>query len=701
MILKLENTTTHQTYKYEVKDMNHGEKLYFRFDIDTSNLVDGEYALKLYDGDKIIATDILKIGDFNANTLQYKKGENIYIEVKLDESVQDVKNISISTIETTVLPDDGFNSMGKVDVNAQPLYDNAYNIGHTEGYNEGLESSYQVGYDDGYSVGNEEGFNSGYNMGNEDGFNNGINTQKGKLTGITITENGTYTREDGYNSIEVNVPDLNGSYDEGYSDGYLMGEDKGYNKGYTDGIEEGTTNAGEIIAETAQVLNITENGKYLTQYSDPILPEDVITTGIFDDGTEFKNYAYLYNTTYDTGIIPTQNSRLEFWYKDTDEASGDAWYVIIGAGKTDKETLCFQLRRNSNSYCCNWGAISRSFVRPTVNEWHHYIISYTDGIVVDGIKKTDLPTPLTNGDSSFYINSAFYCSGTDGFGGGRFNNGYFGMVKIDGKTFIPTSEGFKNYNTGELLEVVRKITYTYTDTTPIYGEGNLIKTVNVNVTPKLNIAKGKIKFGYSNIEEVPEWADFEGITDMSHMFYQCTSLTTIPLIDTSNVTKFEYCFCATKITELPQLDLSNGINFNEFCYKCGNLKYVPNLDLSSATNINGLLENCNDLISVGEIKVPNITNNVTYFLGSSAKNNLTDFGGLIGLRGSITNNGFNTCPNLTYQSCINILNGLYDFTGNGETPNSSQGNLKVHSNFLTTVGDEISIGINKGWTITA
>lgn len=58
-------------------------------------------------------------------------------------------------------------------------------------------------------------------------------------------------------------------------------------------------------------------------------------------------------------------------------------------------------------------------------------------------------------------------------------------------------------------------------------------------------------------------------------------------------------------------------------------------------------------------------------------------------------------PNLTYESCISILNNLYDFTGNGVTPTSSQGKLKVHANFLTTVGDELSIGTSRGWTITA
>ena len=60
----------------------------------------------------------------------------------------------------------------------------------------------------------------------------------------------------------------------------------------------------------------------------------------------------------------------------------------------------------------------------------------------------------------------------------------------------------------------------------------------------------------------------------------------------------------------------------------------------------------------------------------------------------------NKLPNLTYESCINILNGLYDFAGNGETPSGTQGQLKVHQNFLNIVGDEISIGTLKGWKIT-
>ena len=56
---------------------------------------------------------------------------------------------------------------------------------------------------------------------------------------------------------------------------------------------------------------------------------------------------------------------------------------------------------------------------------------------------------------------------------------------------------------------------------------------------------------------------------------------------------------------------------------------------------------------------------------------------------------------MTYKNVCNrlVTNNLYDFSGNGETPNSNQGRLKVHANFLDKVGEEISIATNKGWTV--
>ena len=85
----------------------------------------------------------------------------------------------------------------------------------------------------------------------------------------------------------------------------------------------------------------------------------------------------------------------------------------------------------------------------------------------------------------------------------------------------------------------------------------------------------------------------------------------------------------------------------------------------------------------------------------SNTNNTTYHSGFPNCKFSQTGNYYDRMPNLTYESCISILNNLYDFTGNSVTPSSSQGKLKVNANFLTTVGDEITIATNKGWTITS
>ena len=553
-------------------------------------------------------------------------------------------------------------------------------------------------------------YNNGYNQGKTDG----ISEQKSKLETINITENGTYSKEDGYNEIVVNVPDLNGDYNEGYEQGHTDGYNEGYTKGEGIGYNQGQAD----LAAKARVLDVTKNGNYLSKYSDKTLLTE--PTGIYENGDLFFDYAYLKNIQYNTNIYPMSNTKMEIWWKYDGIKEGNEG-CIIGCHNWGYINSIFKIGWNFGDNRLLASINGDAIFIPFIEGWNHIVMSYADGLWLNGVKIGTFPSNITDDmDKKEPICINGY------YGNSRMNSDYFGMVKIDDVVFIPTENGFLNTSTNELLPIRREGEYTYTSVVPEYDEptGELYKTINVNVIPKINLQKTGLKLGFSTFTEVPEWADFEGVTDMNHMFYncgnlqsipeintsnvkdmsymltECKKLTTVPTFDTSNVTNFQYCFHNSKIIELPQFDLRKGTNFYEFCYNCYDLKYVPNLDLSSATNISGLLENCNSLISVGEIKVPNVRGRVTYFLGGSNKNNLTDFGGLIGFRGSITTDGFHTCPNLSYQSCINILNGLYDFSGNGETPNSDEGKLKVAQSFIDKVGDEISIATNKGWVIS-
>ena len=553
-------------------------------------------------------------------------------------------------------------------------------------------------------------YNNGYNQGKTDG----ISEQKSKLETINITENGTYTKEDGYSEVVVNVPDLNGDYNEGYEQGHTDGYNEGYTKGEGIGYNQGQAD----LAAKARVLDVTKNGNYLSKYSDKTLLTE--PTGIYENGDLFFDYAYLKNIQYNTNIYPMSNTKMEIWWKYDGIKEGNEG-CIIGCHNWGYINSIFKIGWNFGDNRLLASINGDAIFIPFIEGWNHIVMSYADGLWLNGVKIGTFPSNITDDmDKKEPICINGY------YGNSRMNSDYFGMVKIDDVVFIPTENGFLNTSTNELLPIRREGEYTYTSVVPEYDEptGELYKTINVNVIPKINLQKIGLKLGFSTFTEVPEWADFEGVTDMNHMFYncgnlqsipeintsnvkdmsymltECKKLTTVPTFDTSNVTNFQYCFHNSKIIELPQFDLRKGTNFYEFCYNCYDLKYVPNLDLSSATNISGLLENCNSLISVGEIKVPNVRGRVTYFLGGSNKNNLTDFGGLIGFRGSITTDGFHTCPNLSYQSCINILNGLYDFSGNGETPNSDEGKLKVAQSFIDKVGDEISIATNKGWVIS-
>lgn len=255
-------------------------------------------------------------------------------------------------------------------------------------------------------------------------------------------------------------------------------------------------------------------------------------------------------------------------------------------------------------------------------------------------------------------------------------------------------------------------------------------TISVDVpTPKISVEKNKLKLAYSSFTEIPDIFDFEGVSDMEHMFENCESLKTILKIEneltktknmftscyslstlpeelrTKNVTNMEFMFQGChKLSAIPKMNTSNVTNMYYMFSNCQAITTIPQMDTTNVVNMENIFERCFNLKSVPALNAEKLSMySWTGLFGYTDLPNLTDFGGLIGLKTSLTNDfyGFPRVPNLSYQSCINILNGLYDFTGNGETPTSSEGQLLVHQNFLDAVGDEISIGTNKGWVIYA
>lgn len=148
--------------------------------------------------------------------------------------------------------------------------------------------------------------------------------------------------------------------------------------------------------------------------------------------------------------------------------------------------------------------------------------------------------------------------------------------------------------------------------------------------------------------------DTSNVTDMQYMFQECTKMITMPQYDTSNVTTMGYMF-----------------------QQCTKIRSIPALDASSTTN-------------------------VTSIFGNDINYHLRHFGGLINLGSKSSLNGtssgfLNYLPNLTKESLLNFLNGLYDRAAAGFSVKT----IKMHANHLAVLTDEEkAIATTKGWTLS-
>lgn len=247
-------------------------------------------------------------------------------------------------------------------------------------------------------------------------------------------------------------------------------------------------------------------------------------------------------------------------------------------------------------------------------------------------------------------------------------------------------------------------------------EGPLYKKVEVSVTPKVSIKETGIRCGSSIFNKTPDNFIVDGSDSINGMFKECLNLTDISSLsewDVSSVSNFNGVFASDEhlndVSALSNWDMSNATDLSEFFFSVFNVvDYSPigNWDTSNVTNMYRLFYytngGYNKVEKIPALRADNVTNMTYIFSNTAPTSTLTTFGGFQNMKCNWNDGkGLDKTPNLTYESCINVLHGLYDFTGNGETPTSSQGKLKVHQNFLDLVGDEINIAISKNWTITA
>ena len=107
-------------------------------------------------------------------------------------------------------------------------------------------------------------------------------------------------------------------------------------------------------------------------------------------------------------------------------------------------------------------------------------------------------------------------------------------------------------------------------------------------------------------------------TDLSYMFYNCTSLisiTGLSKINTSNVKKmehmFENCSLLKQISDISKWDINCVIDISNMFQDCSSLKSLPdisNWNTNQIENISEIFSNCSSLISLPDISKWNTSN---------------------------------------------------------------------------------------------
>jgi len=223
--------------------------------------------------------------------------------------------------------------------------------------------------------------------------------------------------------------------------------------------------------------------------------------------------------------------------------------------------------------------------------------------------------------------------------------------------------------------------------------------------------------------------DTSNVTSMYYTFYECARLVYVPLLNTSNVTDMEGMFSSCgSLKSIPSFDTSKVTNMRNMFSSCQNIITVQQLNTEKVSDMSGLFSGCQRLVNIPQLNTANVKNASSMFgtckalisiplldMGKaiaissmfSVCSALESLGGLKDLGKAYQTSrqenyssytlDFSSCPLLTHESLMNVINNLYDI----KTKGCRNQKLNLGStNLAKLTAEEIAIATNKGWNVT-
>lgn len=184
-------------------------------------------------------------------------------------------------------------------------------------------------------------------------------------------------------------------------------------------------------------------------------------------------------------------------------------------------------------------------------------------------------------------------------------------------------------------------------------------------------------------------ANTTALGSTSSLFFNCYSLKSIPLLNTSNSTSFYNMFSnCYSLKSIPQLDTSMGTNFQGMFSTCSSLETIPQLDTSKGTNFINTFNNCYLLQTIPEMNLLSAVSLSSIFTG--ARN--LEFIKILNISKSLQ---INSTIKLSRDTIVNnIIANLVDLTGQ-----TSQ-TLTLGSTNLAKLSEEDKLlATSKNWVL--
>lgn len=204
-------------------------------------------------------------------------------------------------------------------------------------------------------------------------------------------------------------------------------------------------------------------------------------------------------------------------------------------------------------------------------------------------------------------------------------------------------------------------------------------------------------------------------TDASYAFRQCEKLVEIPKnLNTSNAKNMSNMFLGCKsLVKVEQtetcLNTNKATNMTSMFQACDKLTTISDLYLPELQTMNSMFKYSGNLTTIGRLYVPKLTDLTEMFWNNTYLRNL---GGWIDLGKGYTQKteyyapytlALTTSTNITYESLMNVINGLYDLNLTYDVANG--GTLYRQKLELTSTcknrlsAEDIAIAEAKGWTV--